>query len=234
MSPPMYYPIEVSKDYKLVQCQKSARKDVDRMNATQKKILKDVWVVRDCMPNGEPLYFAGLSESQTGQGEVSRFEPLSVQTKTYKNKRAADSAARIANSHYESPFVSSLFLEYAEVEDIPDVEKKISEAPKPPYTAPVDLPYLDLVPESEYNGWIMLDRLCGKFPVMLRKKVGEVFRFAIAFSDKERRYLPADEVFAWNRYFDECKAFVTNKIRNRRIAEGKNPDGADEWKKGGT
>ncbi len=205
------------------------------MSDTQKKILKNVWVVRDKMPNCEPLYFAGLCASKMGHGEVSRFEPLSSQTKIYKNKRAADSAARIANNHYESPFIDSFLLEYAEVEDIPKAEKENSQAPKPlPSAALVELPPLGLVPESEYNGWIMLDRLCGKFPIMLRKKVGEVFRFAIAFSDTERRYLPADEVFAWNRYFDECKKFVTDKIRNRRIAEGKDPDGSDEWKKGGT
>ena len=55
---------------------------------------------------------------------------------------------------------------------------------------------------------------------------------AIAFSEKDIRFLPAEEIFAWTRYFEECTSFVVGRIRNRRIAEGKDPDGADDWKKG--
>ena len=204
--------------------------------SSEKKILTNVWVVRDKPPNSEPMYFAVMATSEITRNPISRFEPLSSETKTYKNKKAAAAVARIANDCYESPFVEAFFLEYTEFDDVPvsvEKEKPQPTAPTPPAT-PAAPPPLDLVPECEYNGWIPLDRLCGKYPVMLRKKVGEVFRFAIAFNEKERRYLPADEVFAWNRYFDECKKFVTDKIRNRRIAEGKDPDGADEWKKGGT
>lgn len=73
-----------------------------------KKTLQNVWLVQDKLPNSDPnskpMYFAGLCTSEIGN-EVSRFEPLSVDTKTYKSKRAADSAARIANNHYESPLL---------------------------------------------------------------------------------------------------------------------------------
>lgn len=204
-------------------------------NDTQKKILTNVWVVRDKPPNSDPMYFAGMTTSEITRNVIARFEPLSSETKTYKNKKAAAAAARIANECYESPYVEAFFLEYAEFEDTPQARKRGNTYNNPDTARHTcSPPPLDLVPECEYNGWIPLDRLCGKYPVMLRKKVGEVFRFAIAFNEKERRYLPADEVFAWNRYFDECKKFVTDKIRNRRIAEGKDPDGADEWKKGGT
>ncbi len=195
-------------------------------NDTQKKIFKNVWVVRDKMPNCEPLYFAGLCESQMGQGDVSRFEPLSSQTKTYKNKRAADSAARIANNHYESPFIDSVFLEYAEVEDIPKVEKEKSQAPKPtPSAEHVELPPLYTVPESERKGWIPIDRLGKGYPELQRKKADEVFRYAILFSESDWRYLPADDIFAWIRYLDECKKVAIKKIRDWRIAQGKDPDG---------
>ena len=205
-------------------------------NDAQKKILTNVWVVRDKPPNSEPMYFAGMITSEITHNPISRFEPLSSDTKTYKSKKAASAAARIANECYESPFVEAFFLEYAEFDDVPvsvEKEKPQPTAPTTPVT-PAEPPPLSLVPRSEFDGWIMLDRLRGKYPVMLRKKVGEVFRFAIAFNEEDRRYLPADEIYAWNRYFDECKKFVTEKIRNWRIATGKDPDGADEWMKGGT
>lgn len=199
-----------------------------------KKTLQNVWLVQDKLPNSDPnskpMYFAGLCTSEIGN-EVSRFEPLSADTKTYKSKRAADSAARIANSHYESPFIESVFIESVEI-DVSETKQKAQQPPPAESAVPTTLPPLDLVPDSERGGWIALDKLCGKYPFMLRKKVGVVFRFAIAYSEKEIRYLPADEVFAWTRYFEECTKFVVGKIRDRRIAEGKDPDGADEWKKG--
>ncbi|MGN0686808.1 MAG: hypothetical protein ACI4KA_01725 [Oscillospiraceae bacterium] len=202
-----------------------------------KKILHNVWLVQDKLPSSDrdskSLYFAGLCTSEIGN-EVSRFEPLSADTRVYKSKRSADSAARVANQHYESPFIESVFIESAEI-DVPETTQKAQKVPQHSPTesaAPTTLPSLVLVPESELCGWITLDKLCGKYPLMLRKKVGIVFRFAIAYSEKEIRYLPADEVFAWTRYFEECTKFVVGKIRDRRIAEGKDPDGADEWKKG--
>lgn len=134
----------------------------------------------------------------------------------------------MADKYYESPFITPVFVEYAEF-DVPE------EPPKPSASAPKEPPVrtpLSAVPESELGGWIALDKLCGNYPLMLRKKVGTIFRFAIAFNEKDIRYLPAEEIFAWTRYFEECTSFVVGRIRNRRIAEGKDPDGADDWKKG--
>ena len=138
-----------------------------------KKTIRNVWVVQDKLPNcSEQLFFAGLAKSNIGTN-VSRFEPLSSETKTYSSKRKADAASRIANKYYESPFITSVFIESAEV-DI------IHTNPKTTTNKSTELSPLDLVPESEFSGWVTLERLCGKYPLMLRKKFGDVFRFAIA------------------------------------------------------
>ncbi len=42
--------------------------------------------------------------------------------------------------------------------------------------------------------------------------------------------LPGDELLAWARYYDECKRFVCGRIRARRIREGRDPGGMDEWR----
>ena len=203
---------------------------------SEKKTLHNVWLIQDKVPIDEsadnvpvddpddserkPKYFAG--------NQVSRFEPLSAATKVYKNEKGAKIGARMADKYYESPFITPVFVEYAEF-DVPEEPPKSSTpAPKEP---PARTP-LSAVPESELGGWIALDKLCGNYPLMLRKKVGTIFRFAIAFNEKDIRYLPAEEIFAWTRYFEECTSFVVGRIRNRRIAEGKDPDGADDWKKG--
>ena len=185
---------------------------------SEKKTLHNVWLIQDKVPIDEsadnvpvddpddserkPKYFAGLAISEVTGNQVSRFEPLSAATKVYKNEKGAKIGARMADKYYESP-------------------------KEPPARTP-----LSAVPESELGGWIALDKLCGNYPLMLRKKVGTIFRFAIAFSENDIRYLPAEEIFAWTRYFEECTSFVIGRIRNRRIAEGKDPDGADDWKKG--
>ena len=190
---------------------------------SEKKTLHNVWLIQI-----KPKYFAGLAISEVTGNQVSRFEPLSAATKVYKNEKGAKIGARMADKYYESPFITPVFVEYAEF-DVPE------EPPKPSASAPKEPPVrtpLSAVPESELGGWIALDKLCGNYPLMLRKKVGTIFRFAIAFNEKDIRYLPAEEIFAWTRYFEECTSFVVGRIRNRRIAEGKDPDGADDWKKG--
>ena len=192
---------------------------------SEKKTLHNVWLIQDKVPIDEsadnvpvddsddseikPKYFAGLAISEVTGNQVSRFEPLSAATKVYKNEKGAKIGARMADKYYESPFITPVFVEYAEF-DVPE------EPPKPSASAPKEPP----------------DKLCGNYPLMLRKKVGTIFRFAIAFNEKDIRYLPAEEIFAWTRYFEECTSFVVGRIRNRRIAEGKDPDGADDWKKG--
>ena len=199
-----------------------------------KKTLHNVWLVQDKVPtedpDSKPQYFAGLAKSEITGNVISRFEQLSESTKVYKSEKGAKIAAYKANSCYESPFIAPVFIEFAEF-DVPEgPTKDAAPAPKEP---PAPAPLAD-VPESERTGWVTLDKLCGNYPLMLRKKVGNVFRFAIAFNQQDIRYLPADEIFAWMRYFEECTSFVVGRIRDRRIAEGKDPDGADEWKKGGT
>lgn len=211
---------------------------------SEKKTLHNVWLIQDKVPIDEsadnvpvddsddseikPKYFAGLAISEVTGNQVSRFEPLSAATKVYKNEKGAKIGARMADKYYESPFITPVFVEYAEFDVPEEPTKDIAPAQK---ESPAPAPLAD-VPESERAGWIALDKLCGNYPLMLRKKVGTVFRFAIAFNQQDIRYLPADEIFAWTRYFEECTSFVVGRIRNRRIAEGKDPDGADDWKKG--
>lgn len=193
----------------------------------EKMTIANKWVVADALPNCEPTYFVGLGNSEAR--ETALFERLSSRTRLYKSERGAKRAAQIANDYYESPYIRVEFIKHAEVDVIEDKPRKSDFA--------IDcknsdsLPELVEVPVNEHSGWIRLDRLCGMYPAILRKGAGETTRFAIAYSDKYIKYLPADEVFAWIRYFEECKQFVTNRIKSRRIAEGRDPDGADEWKK---
>lgn len=209
---------------------------------SEKKTLHNVWLIQDKVPIDEsadnvpdddperkPKYFAGLTISEVTGNQVSRFEPLSSDTKTYKDERRAKIGACRAAEHYESPFITPVFVEYAEFDEPEEPPKALTAASKEP---PARTPLI-AVPESEYSGWIKLTQLCPKYPVMmLKKKVGNVVRYAIYFSATDIRYLPADVAFAWTRYFEECTNFVVSRIRERRIAEGKDPDGADDWKKG--
>ena len=199
-----------------------------------KKTLHNVWLAQDKVPTedpeSKPLFFAGYSKSIITGSKVSRFEPFSTNTKTYNTPKKAKIGAVRARECYESPFIAPVFIEFAEFDVPEEPTKDIAPAQK---ESPAPAPLAD-VPESERAGWIALAKLCGNYPLMLRKKVGTVFRFAIAFNQQDIRYLPADEIFAWTRYFEECTSFVVGRIRNRRIAEGKDPDGADDWKKGVT
>lgn len=157
-------------------------------------ILTNVWVVTD----GQQNYFEGCRESETSGRQISIFKPLSSRTRTYKTKRSASAAVRMASSCYESPYIKAEFIECAKVEDVP-------EEPKP------DKDALEKVPEEERSGWLPLDRLCGKLPAMMRK--GN--RYAVVLADKEYYFLPSDERFAWKRYFKECEKFVLDRIENR-------------------
>ena len=170
---------------------------------------ENVWVVTD----GQ-RYFEGFRTSKTSGMQVSVFGPLSPRTRTYKSKRAANSAVRMAASNYESPYIQAAFIEHVECEDPREEASELSE--------------LDSVPEADRKGWTCLDRLCGKYPAIFRK--GN--RLAIARTSTDVFYLPGDELFAWQRYFQECTEFVCGRIRQRRISEGKDPEGMDEFKEG--
>lgn len=149
---------------------------------SEKKTLHNVWLIQDKVPIDEsadnvpvddpddserkPKYFAGLAISEVTGNQVSRFEPLSAATKVYKNEKGAKIGARMADKYYESPFITPVFVEYAEF-DVPEEPLKPSTpAPKEP---PARTP-LSAVPESELGGWIALDKLCGNYPLMLRKR----------------------------------------------------------------
>lgn len=194
---------------------------------SEKKTLHNVWLIQDKVPTDDPKskphYFAGWTESNISGGYVSRFEPLSADTKTYNTPKKAKIGAIRAAKYYESPYLIPVFFEEIVIPCKPKSNSEELAASHP----------LLPVPESEYSGWIKLSQLCPKYPVMmLKKKVGNVVRYAIYFSATDIRYLPADVAFAWTRYFEECTNFVVSRIRERRIAEGKDPDGADDWKKG--
>lgn len=140
-------------------------------------------------------YFRGSITSTVSGFPVAIFAPLSSLTRTYADKRKADSAKRWVNEHYESPYIE---IEYIESADVPDEPKKDKEA-------------LQEVPTTERDGWTGLDRLCGKYPAILKKH----FKYAIIQPDSKMYYLPADERQAWQRYFRECEKFVTARIDAR-------------------
>lgn len=152
-------------------------------------ILENVWVVTD----GQGNYFAGFRQSQTTGQQVSVFEPLSSETRCYKSKKAAASAIRMAQSCYESPYLEATFIERIECSDKPKRDE------------------LQRVPEEEQNGWECLDRLCGKFPAIIKKND----RLGIVLANKLMYYLPSNERFAWKRYFRECEDFVISRIDSR-------------------
>ena len=97
---------------------------------SEKKTLHNVWLIQDKVPIDEsadnvpvddpddserkPKYFAGLAISEVTGNQVSRFELLSAATKVYKNEKGAKIGARMADKYYESPFITPVFVEYAE------------------------------------------------------------------------------------------------------------------------
>lgn len=104
----------------------------------------------------------------------------------------------------------------------------LSEKPEPEEPPP-----LYPVPEKETKGWELVAFVGEKKkpPLMLRRKqFADVTEYAIMLADGILYYLPGDELLAWSRYYDECKNFVCGRIRERRIKEGRDPDGMDEWR----
>lgn len=113
---------------------------------SEKKTLHNVWLIQDKVPIDEsadnvpvddsddseikPKYFAGLAISEVTGNQVSRFEPLSAATKVYKNEKGAKIGARMADKYYESPFITPVFVEYAEFDVLEEPPKSSPPAPK--------------------------------------------------------------------------------------------------------
>lgn len=125
---------------------------------------------------------------------------------------------------------ADLVIEEA-VEPIPwEIPPEVPEPPAP--EKPEGPPPLVPVPESESGGWEIIDGVglrCAP-PQMCRREWNGCFEYAVVMADGKRYFLPGDELLAWSRYCDERKAFICRRIRERRIREGKDPDGMDEWK----
>lgn len=135
-----------------------------------------------------------------------------------------------------------------------DVEEKGPEAPaeahkqdclKCPYfldkpaeavrdkSEPEELPPLYPVTDNDKEYWEIIAFVGEKKkpPLMLRKQFARTYSYAIKMPDGGFFYLPGDELLAWERYYDECKKFVCGRIRERRIREGRDPGGMDEWRR---
>ena len=140
--------------------------------------IKNAFVIKDGVS-----YFCGSVTSNVSGNLVAVFAPLSSRTRTYADKRKADSA-----------YVE---IEYIESADVPDEPKQDKEA-------------LQEIPATERDGWTVLDRLCGKYPAIVKKGA----RYAVMLGD-EMYYLPDNERSAWQRYFRECEKFVTAGIDAR-------------------
>lgn len=160
---------------------------------------------------------------------------LNSNIRTYPTKRKATAAInRVRDTGYEG------WLEIVEItEELPTAppldnedEPIINEEPEaepeqaePPPLRPVD--------ETDADGWDIIDAVGttkARTPYMLRKVTGDVQSYAIQTTDGGKFYLPGDELLAWERYCDERKRFICDRIRARRISEGKDPDGMDEWR----
>lgn len=167
-------------------------------------IINDAFVIKD---GGN--YFRGSITSTASGSPLAIFAPLSSLTRTYKSKRAAETARRWILEHYESPFVA---VDYIASADVPD-EAEPTEPPSAPPAPPQKLQeeQLEEVPFAECAGWEGLDRLCGKYPAILKKHL----RYAIIQPDSKMFYLPSDERQAWQRYFRECEKFVLSRIDAR-------------------
>ena len=97
---------------------------------------------------------------------------------------------------------------------------------------PEEPPPLYPVSDNDKDGWELIAFVGQKKmpPLMVRKQFGMAYSYAIKMPDGGFLYLPGDELLAWARYYDECKRFVCGRIRARRIREGRDPGGMDEWR----
>lgn len=97
---------------------------------------------------------------------------------------------------------------------------------------PEEPPPLYPVSDNDKDGWELIAFVGQKKmpPLMVRKQFGMAYSYAIKMPDGGFFYLPGDELLAWARYYDECKRFVCGRIRARRIREGRDPGGMDEWR----
>lgn len=125
-----------------------------------------------------------------------------------------------------------------EQQNVPDclscpyfMDKPAESVPDKP--EPEEPPPLYPVPEKEAKGWEVIFFIGEKKkpPLMLkREQFAGVKEYAIIMADGILYYLPGDELLACKRYFHECEKFWCGRIRERRIKEGRDPDGMDEWR----
>ncbi len=187
---------------------------------------------------GQAYYYAG----DPAAGKPA-FLPLCAKTKTYKTIRQYKAAINlILNRGYEG-HLEGVYID----EEVPDpviaqnsarlypdtlIEDSEILPDKPAVQTPEEPPPLREVEKADAGGWetIAFVGVKEKPPIMLRKRFGEVMIYAVKLEDGVLYYLPGDELMAWMRYYDECKRFVRERIRAKRIKAGKDPDGMDEWR----
>lgn len=183
------------------------------------------------------------------------FGELDTGIKTYGTQKKAEAAIRciISVTGFDSPetleVVSLGENDVMKLKKVPEPDKpettKEQDCLSCPYfldkpadslpekPEPEEPPPLYPVPEKETKGWELVAFVGEKKkpPLMLRRKqFADVTEYAIMLADGILYYLPGDELLAWSRYYDECKNFVCGRIRERRIKEGRDPDGMDEWR----
>lgn len=166
------------------------------------------WVIR----GNDSVFF----EKMNGKNPV--LIPLDSRVRLYDSKRAAESGLRmiteIGGEHVE---FLQLRTEYIEEKEVPDfVENSFAINCKENKKLGELLP----VPENDKDGWRAVDRLCGRYPAILKKISGDVVRYAIAHSADDLRYLPAIKKLAWLRYEEERIQFIETYLKNELGEEG--------------
>lgn len=166
------------------------------------------------------------------------FGELDSGIKQYKSVRAARSAINniVSVTGYEGaldvdeiegelPPENPAFTPY---EELDKPAEAVREKPEPE-----ELPPLYPVTDNDKEYWEIIAFVGEKKkpPLMLRKQFARTYSYAIKMPDGGFFYLPGDELLAWARYYDECKRFVCGRIRERRIREGRDPGGMDEWRR---
>ncbi len=143
----------------------------------------------------------------TGDGKPI-FLPICYKTRTYKSERAAKAAVSIIREGgYEgSPEV--FLLDKTEVDDPPKAKDAADELYK------------------EYQVLLKYGRIR-----YLRKKEFDGYVFAMIDRTGTIRDLGDQELFAFRTFIAELSEVGEQNIKSRLIAEGKDPEGLDDWRK---
>lgn len=159
------------------------------------------WIVRESL---DGTSFAGMTDA----GKPI-FQPLSCRTRTYKSERAAKAAVNIIrNSGYEGNPEAEMMSAAVEVPDVPQEDKKADIA--------------------EYNGYQVLLKY-GRLRY-LRMALSGGFVFAMVDRNGVIRDLGDQELFAFRAFMTELSEVGEQNIKKRLIAEGKDPEGLDDWR----